>query len=94
MADLKRRLKSLENQMGMSKGATGTRLVLIHPAYTPEEQALPEVEQWLTYQQAITKHRGDKFALILLSPQAEVEARAEQLKATKNNQTAESRAAI
>jgi len=45
MADLKRRLKSLENQMGMSKGATGTRLVLIHPAYTPEEQALPEVEQ-------------------------------------------------
>jgi hypothetical protein len=54
---------------------------------------LGPIEEWLTYQEEL-RRVGPKTQLVLFHARAdfEIEARAKQRKATKNNQTAESRA--
>ena len=85
------RLKRIEEKLSIGK-EPNPRIIVIHRH--GEEELLGPVKEWLTFQEQLQKEPPDsRFMLFIASAEAEIEARAKQLKATKNNQTAESRAA-
>jgi len=86
--NLEAKVKRIEEKLGVTKEPNPTVIII-----DADEEMLGPVRDWITFQEQLKQNRPDsKFMLFVASTEAEIEARAKQRKATKNNETAQSRA--
>jgi hypothetical protein len=94
--DLRRRLKRIEKELHIGRRPRPHILVFFSAKSSPRaeaEHALPKnINEWVLYQQQVTKCPTTQF--VLLFARDEVEAREKLQKTTKFNKTAKSEAQI
>ena len=85
------RLKRIEEKLSVGK-EPNPRIIVVHRH--GDEELLGPVREWLTFQEQLQSHGPEsQIMLFVTRGNLEIMGRAKQRKATKNNQTGESRAA-
>ncbi|MHC4637391.1 MAG: hypothetical protein ACYTBP_10835 [Planctomycetota bacterium] len=83
MKSIERRVERIEDKLNIGDKRTGVFVVLT----SNRTKELPEpVEEWITYKEA--KERCGEVGLFIADPEAELEAREKQQKATESNKKA------